>query len=220
MGIALIPQREYCDQKLIVMYLTRYTNNLYHFCKKETMQKTEYQKMLAGELYDSSDEILFQMRVKARGILQEYNQTGYDKQQRESLLKKLLAKSGMNIDIQTPFFCDYGCHIEAGDNFYANFNCVFLDCNYIRIGNNVMMGPSVQVYTAHHPVLATERIKGPELASPITIGDNVWIGGGTIICPGVTIGENTTIGAGSVVVKSIPANVVAVGNPCGVIKQL
>lgn len=101
-----------------------------------------------------------------------------------------------------------------------NFNCVSLDCNFTKIGNNVFLGPNVQIYAAHHPVIAVERIKGPELASPITIGDNVWIGGGTIICAGVTINENTTIGAGSIVVKNIPANVVAVGNPCKVIKSL
>jgi len=183
------------------------------------MQKTEYHKMLAGELYDSNDATLMHMRRNIRALMHEYNQTLYDKQQREVLLGKMLGKVGLNIDIQTPFFVDYGTHIEIGDNFFANFNCVFLDCNYIKIGNNVMMGPSVQIYTAHHPVLALERIKGPELASAITIGDNVWIGGNTVICPGISIGENTTIGAGSVVTKNIAANVLAVGNPCRVIKS-
>jgi maltose O-acetyltransferase len=180
--------------------------------------KTEYEKMLIGELYDASDELLFQMRVNARNIMQEYNQTPYNKSQRELLLQKLLGKFGKNIDIQSPFFCDYGTHIETGDNFFANFNCVFLDCNYIRFGNNVFLGPNVQIYAAYHPVIAEERIKGPEFAAPVTILDNVWIGGSSIILSGVTIGENTTIGAGSVVTKSIPANVVAVGNPCRVIK--
>jgi len=132
----------------------------------------------------------------------------------------LFGKIGQHIDIQTPFFCDYGCHIEVGENFFANFNCVFLDCNYVKIGDNVFLGPNVQIYTAHHPVIASERIKGPELATPVTIGDNVWIGGGTIICAGATIGSNTTIGAGSIVVKNIPGNVLAVGNPCKVIRQL
>jgi len=136
------------------------------------------------------------------------------------MLNSILGKMGTNIDIQTPFFCDYGCHIEVGDNFFANFNCVFLDCHYIKMGNNVFLGPGVQIYTAFHPVEAEERIKGPELASPVTIGDNVWIGGGSIICAGLTIGSNTTIGAGSVVVKDIPADVVAVGNPCRVIRNL
>jgi maltose O-acetyltransferase len=182
--------------------------------------KTEYEKMLAGELYDAGDKILTQMRIRARALMHVYNQTPYDKEQREMLLQKLLGKTGGNIDIQAPFFCDYGNHIFIGKNFYANFNCVILDCNYVRIGNNVMLGPGVQIYAAHHPVIAAERIKGPELATAIAIGDNVWIGGGSIICAGVTIGDNTTIGAGSVVVKNIPHNVVAVGNPCRVIKQL
>ena len=181
---------------------------------------TEYQKMLAGELYDAGDEELMQMRMRARAWMEEYNATGYDKRKREILLQKLLGKIGTGADIQTPFFIDYGCHIEVGDNFFANFNCVFLDCNYIKMGDNVFLGPNVQVYAAHHPVIAAERIKGPELASPINVGNNVWIGGGSIICAGVTIGDNTTIGAGSVVVKDIPANVVAVGNPRNVIRNI
>lgn len=182
--------------------------------------KTEYAKMLAGELYDAGDEELFNMRINARELMAQYNQTPFDRKLRTGLLKKLLGKVGENIDIQPPFFCDYGCHIEVGKNFFANFNCVFLDCNYIRMGDNVFIGPAVQVYAAHHPVNAAERIKGPELATAITVGDNVWIGGGSIICAGVTIGSNTTIGAGSVVVKDIPANVVAAGNPCKVIREL
>jgi len=182
--------------------------------------KTEYEKMLAGELYDASDKQLMEMRVKARVWMQQYNQTGYDKPLREKLLKAQLGKLGKSADIQTPFFLDYGCHIEVGDNFYANFNCVFLDCNYIRMGNNVFLGPNVQIYAAYHPVLAAERIKGPEFADTIMVGDNVWIGGSSILCAGITIGENTTIGAGSVVTKDIPSNVLAVGNPCRVIRKL
>jgi maltose O-acetyltransferase len=182
--------------------------------------KPEYEKMLRGELYDAGDELLTGMRVKARAWMQAYNQTNYDKQLREKLLQQLFARLGTNADIQAPFFCDYGCHIEAGDNFFANFNCIFLDCNFIKIGNNVFLGPNVQLYTAYHPVVAAERIKGPELAAPIIVGDSVWIGGGSIITAGVTIGKNTTIGAGSVVTKDIPANVVAVGNPCRVLREL
>jgi maltose O-acetyltransferase len=181
---------------------------------------TQYERMLAGELYDASDPMLFEMRLKARDAMQVYNQTPYDRQLRTRLLKSLLGKMGTNADIQTPFFCDYGCHIEVGDNFFANFNCVFLDCNYIKMGNNVFLGPQVQIYAAYHPVVAEERIKGPEFAAPVTIGDNVWIGGGSIICAGVTIGANTTIGAGSVVIKDIPAGVVAVGNPCRVLRKI
>ena len=183
------------------------------------MDKTEYQKMLSGELYDASDNALMALRVKARNWMQEYNHTAYEKELRTKLLKQILGKTGNNIDIQTPFYIDYGCHIEVGDNFFANFNCVFLDCNYIKCGDNVYLGPGVQVYAAHHPVLAAERIKGPELASAVIIGDNVWIGGGAIICAGVTIGNNSTIGAGSIVIKDIPANVLAVGNPCKVVKD-
>lgn len=183
-------------------------------------EKTEYEKMLAGELYLAGDPELLSMRVYARNLLSVYNQMAFNSPERRSILNQLLGKLGRNADIQTPFFCDYGCHIEVGDNFFANFNCVFLDCHYIRAGDNVFLGPGVQIYAAHHPVIAAERIKGPELASPVIIGNNVWIGGGSIICSGVTIGENTTIGAGSVVVKNIPSNVVAAGNPCRVIREL
>lgn len=175
--------------------------------------------MLAGELYDAGDAELLSMRLRARELMQVY-QTVLDKEKRTAILQQLFGKTGTNTDIQAPFFCDYGRHIELGDNFFANFNCVFLDCNYIRCGNNVFLGPNVQLYTCYHPVVAMERIKGPESASPITIRDNVWIGGGSIICAGVTIGENTTIGAGSVVVKNIPADVVAAGNPCKVLRKL
>lgn len=182
--------------------------------------KTEYEKMLLGELYDAGDPELLSMRIRVRELLQVYNQSPYNREKRSGLLNKVLGKMGSSIDIQAPFFCDYGCHIEVGNNFFANFNCVFLDCNYIRIGDNVFLGPAVHIYAAHHPVMAAERIKGPELATAVSIGNNVWIGGGSIICSGVTIGDNTTIGAGSVVVHDIPANVVAVGNPCRVIKKL
>ncbi len=176
--------------------------------------------MIAGELYDASDKQLFAMRVHARAAVQEYNQTVYDRDQRSLLLAGLFQKTGKNIDVQTPFYCDYGVHIEVGDNFFANFNCVFLDCNYIKMGNNVFLGPAVQIYTAFHPVDASQRIKGTELALPVIIGDNVWIGGSVVICAGVTVGNNTTIGAGSVVVKDIPENVLAAGNPCRVIRNL
>ena len=182
--------------------------------------ETEYQKMIAGKLYDAGDPHLLQMRIKARELLHAYNLTVYDTEIRLGILKQLFGKTGNNMDVQAPFFCDYGCHIETGENFFANFNCVFLDCNFIKIGHTVFMGPGVHIYTAYHPVSAAERVKGPELALPVTIGNHVWIGGGSIICAGVSIGDNTTIGAGSVVVKDIPANVVAAGNPCRVIRTL
>ena len=122
--------------------------------------------------------------------------------------------------IEPPFHCDYGSNIYAGDRMYMNFGCVILDCAEVRIGADLQAGPYVQIYTAHHPLDAAQRTAGPELASPITIGNRVWLGGGAIICPGVTIGDDTTIGAGSVVVSDIPARVLAVGNPCRVVRRL
>ncbi|MCC8407981.1 sugar O-acetyltransferase [Mucilaginibacter sp. UR6-1] len=182
--------------------------------------KTERQKMLDGELYIAADAELTEMRERARQLLHQYNQMiASPTEEKTGVLKQLLSKCS-TIDIQPPFFCDYGTNIIAGDNLFMNFNCVVLDCALVTIGNNVQFGPYIQVYTATHPLVAAERIKGPELAKPITIGDNVWIGGGAIICPGVTIGENTTIGSGSVVTRDVPANVFAAGNPCRVIKNL
>jgi maltose O-acetyltransferase len=183
-------------------------------------EKTQYEKMLAGELYDASDPELFKMREQARSFIHGYNQSPYDKTLRSVLLKKIIGKMGEDIDIQTPFSFDYGKHIELGDHFFANFNCVFLDCNFIKIGDYVSLGPNVQIYAAFHPVSASERIKGPELASPVSIGNNVWVGGGSIICAGVNIGENSTIGAGSVVIRDIPSGVVAAGNPCRVLRKI
>lgn len=182
--------------------------------------KSEKQKMLAGELYDASDATLVNERLHARKLMREFNDSdAADMDKRVEILKRLIVVKG-NVEIEPPFYCDYGYNIEVGDRFFANFDCVMLDVNKIHIGNNVMFGPKVQVYTATHPIKAEERIKGPERGLPITIGDNVWIGGGSIICPNVTIGNNTTIGAGSVVTQDIPANVFAVGNPCRVVKEL
>jgi maltose O-acetyltransferase len=182
---------------------------------------TELEKMLAGQLYDASDPTLLHMRTKARQLFSAFNRTPYeDEPARQDLLRQLLGQTGTNLNIQPPFLCDYGTNIYMGDNGFVNFNCVFLDCARITIGDNLQCAPNVQLYTAYHPIIASERIKGPELASPITIGHNVWLGGGVIVCPGVTIGDNTTIGAGSVVTKAIPANVFAAGNPCRVIRTL
>jgi len=182
---------------------------------------TELEKMLAGELYIANDPQLIEMRKKARRLFSQYNQTPYeDAMTLKFLLKQLLGSCGENIDIQAPFYCDYGSNIHIGENFFMNFNGVILDCAEVRIGNNVFMGPNVQIYAAYHPVLANERITGPELAGAITIGDNVWLGGSVVVCPNVTIGKNTTIGAGSVVTRDIPENVFAAGNPCRVIRRL
>lgn len=183
--------------------------------------KTEKQKMLSGELYLANNPELTAEHQRAYQLLQTYNSTGETEiENRQKLLQDLFGKIGSNPIITPPFYCDYGCHIYAGDNLYMNYGCVILDCNTVYLGDNLLCAPYVQIYTAHHPIDPTLRLTGKELASPVKIGNNVWLGGGTIICPGVTIGDNTTIGAGSVVTKNIPANVVAAGNPCRVIREL
>jgi len=182
--------------------------------------KTEKEKMLAGELYLASDPELVAARTEARRCLYKYNLSSPDDGEgRSHLLQKLLGRCGTGVWIEPPFYCDYGSHIYLEDGVYLNFNCVLLDCAPIHIGTNTLIAPAVQIYTAYHPTDPTIRLTGRELAAPITIGQNVWIGGGSIICPGVTIGDNTTIGAGSVVTKSIPAGVVAVGNPCRILRD-
>ena len=184
-------------------------------------ERSEREKMLAGELYDASDPMLTAIRLCARQLTRRYNQSREDERElRASLLRELLGAVGEQAVIEPPFYCDYGENIFLGENFFMNFGGVILDCNVVRVGANVQCGPSVQLLAATHPLAATERIKGPELSAPITIGDNVWLGGGVIVCPGVTIGANTTIGAGSVVTHDIPANVFAAGNPCRVIREL
>jgi maltose O-acetyltransferase len=184
-------------------------------------QPSEREKMLAGELYLANDPELVQQRRQARQLFAAYNRTTQDEPaERDRLLRALLGHCGEKVWIEPPFYCDYGIHINLGVGVFLNFNCIFLDCAMIEVGDNVQLGPFVQLYTAYHPVPALERIAGPELASPIHIGKSCWIGGGAIVCPGVSIGANTTIGAGSVVVRDIPPNVVAVGNPCRVVRQL
>lgn len=185
------------------------------------MEKTEKDKMLAGELYLAADAELVADRKRARRLTRVYNNTTEEEtEKRRQILTELFAKVGANVEIEPPFYCDYGSNIYVGDKFYMNFGCVILDCNKVEIGDSVLCGPYVQIYTAYHPISPEIRLTGKELAAPVKIGDNVWIGGNVIICPGVTIGDNTTIGAGSVVVKDIPANVVAAGNPCRIIRNL
>ncbi len=182
---------------------------------------TEKELMLAGELYDAGDPELVKMRTRARQITRAYNST--DEEQRDirrTLLNRLLGQMPPKIHIEPPFRCDYGWNIILGQNFYANFGVVMLDVCEIRIGENVLLAPNVQIYTAHHPLDPQERLTLRELGSPVTIGNNVWIGGGAIILPGVSIGDNSVIGAGSVVTKDIPANVIAVGNPCRVLRAI
>lgn len=181
---------------------------------------TEYEKMVSGNLYHASkDDSLEPLRVKAREIIYDFNMTRpSDVEKRKAYLKQLLGKTGNNFTIEPPFHCDYGQLIEIGEAFYANFNLTILDCASVKIGHNVMCAPNVSILTATHPIDPEIRSSELEYALSITIGNSVWLGAGCIILPGVTIGDNCVIGAGSVVTKSIPANCVAVGNPCRVIR--
>lgn len=182
---------------------------------------TEKEKQQAGELYNANDRELFEERIKAKKLCAEYNAIECnDFQKRERLLDRLVALRGEHTVIEQNFYCDYGYNIVIGDNFYANHNLVILDCADIEFGNNVFIGPNCGFYAAEHPLDANQRNQGLESAKPIKVGSNVWIGGNVTVIGGVTIGDNAVIGAGSVVVKDIPANCVAAGNPCKVIKTL
>jgi len=183
--------------------------------------KTEKQKMLAGEPYLAWDDTLYAERIACRRVLQQLNNSIPDSDEWKSAIQQLIPDAKGEVYLEPPFRCDYGSNIHVGKNFYANFNCVLLDVNRIDIGDNVMLAPNVQIYTAGHPIEVKGRVEeGIEFGLPIKIGHNVWIGGGAIICPGVTIGDNSVIGAGAVVTKDIPDNVVAAGNPCKVIKEI
>lgn len=182
--------------------------------------KTEKEKMLASELYDALDPQLSRERDRCRDLCLLLNATREDqKEERQRLLAELFGKE-TDAWIQPPFFCDYGSNIVLGSKVFFNFNCVVLDCAKVIIGNNVLFAPSVQIYTATHPISAAERRNWLESAKPITIGSDVWVGGGAIICPGVTIGDRSVIGAGSVVTRDIPSDVIAAGNPARVIREL
>jgi maltose O-acetyltransferase len=176
--------------------------------------------MLAGELYDPSDEELVADRARAKKLCKKFNdlEPG-QKEERIDVLQELF-QSDQEMHIEPSFYCDYGYNIQFGDNFYANHNCIILDVNTVTIGDNVMFGPAVQVYAATHPPEAKARNAGRELGYAIEIGDNAWIGGGAIISPGIKIGENVVVGAGSVVTKDMPANVVIGGNPARIIREL
>lgn len=182
---------------------------------------SEREQMLSNKKYFSADPELKSMRSKARKLVKQYNESEPDQPEvRAELLSRLLGKLGSNCEIEPPFYCDYGTFIELGDSVFINFGCVILDCNYVRIGSNVMFAPRVQLLCAYHPLDAVERNSGYEFGAPITIGDNVWLGGGVIVNPGITIGANAVIGSGSVVTRDVPPNVVAYGNPCKVAKQI
>jgi maltose O-acetyltransferase len=179
------------------------------------------ERMLAGALYRADDPELVDARSRARRLLVRYASTlGEETTRRADILLELLGEVGAGVWIEPPFHCDYGSNIALGDGVYLNASCVILDCARVEIGAGSLLGPAVQVYAATHPTDAQQRRAGLEYAAPVTIGANVWIGGGAIVGPGVTIGENAVIGAGSVVIRNVPANVVAVGNPCRVIREL
>lgn len=168
-----------------------------------------------------SDEAVFEEQKITRKLLYQFNTTDYsDFDTLKALAGKILGKAGKEPFINPPFFCDYGSHIEVGDNFFANYNCTILDVAKVKIGNNVMLAPNVSIYTAGHPLHPESRNSAYEYGISVTIGNNVWLGGNVIITPGVTIGDNAVIGAGSVVTKDIPDNAVAAGNPCRVIRMI
>lgn len=182
--------------------------------------KTEKEKMLAGEFYDPLDAQLAAGRERARELCKALNESRED--DREGRARILHALFGRDSDVwmQPPFFCDYGSNIILGKKVFFNFNCVVLDVATVRIGDHALFGPAVQIYTAAHPLDAAERRRGLELGKPVAIGEDVWVGGGVIICPGVSIGARSVIGAGSVVTRDIPADALAAGNPCRVVRAL
>lgn len=183
--------------------------------------KTEKEKMLAGELYNVQDPQLAAESVRTKLLLLHLNTTPAGQPaERVRLLRELLPHAGPGLGLNSPFFCDYGPNITLGEQVFFNFNCTILDVTYVTIGSRSMFGPQVQLYTATHPLDARERASGLEYARPIVIGEDVWVGGDAIICPGVTVGSRTVIGAGSVVTKDLPADVFAAGNPCRVIRHL
>jgi maltose O-acetyltransferase len=183
------------------------------------LSRTEKQKMLAGETYNFLDLELAAERDRTKELLRLFNQAqGASK--RRTILPELLGEVGRDSLIEPPFYCTYGKNTRLGDHVYLNFSCVILDNNEVRIGNHVMIGPAVQIYTAAHPLDAEARNQGWEVARPIVIEDNVWIGGGATLLPGVRIGEGAVVGAGAVVTRSVLANTVVAGSPARVIREI
>lgn len=182
---------------------------------------TEKEKMLNGELYDAADPQLVAERQHARKLTRLFNASWEtDDTKRADLLKQLFGSTGENIEVESAFRCDYGYNIHAGENFFANFNCVILDVCDVRFGDNCSLGPGVHIYTATHPIDPEEWLSGKEYGRPVTIGHNVWIGGRAVINPGVTIGDNVVIASGAVMTKNVPGHAVVGGNPAKVIKWI
>lgn len=183
--------------------------------------RTEQQKMLSGALYDPTDPALVTGRDRAAALCRRLNQLDAPaaSDERQALLAELFG-APTDAFVTAPFFCDYGSNIRLGSRVYFNFNCVILDVAPVTLGDNLLFGPGVHIYTAMHPMSAAERRMGLESGQPVSIGDDVWVGGGAIICPGVSIGAGAVIGAGSVVTRDVAAGMLAVGNPCRVIRAV
>lgn len=183
--------------------------------------KTEWEKLQSGEIYNDFDQDLFNRRVEAKKLFRAYNRLADEEvESRNDIMKQLFKSVGSNVWIEPDFRCEFGKNISIGNDVYINFGCVILDCGPVTIGNQVLIGPNVGIYDANHALDAQERMDGALIPGKISIGNRVWIGGGTIILPGVTIGNDTVIGAGSIVTHDIPSGVVAVGNPCRVLRKL
>jgi len=183
-------------------------------------KKSEREKMTDGEAFYTNDPQLMEDKKNARVLCSRLNNSPEDEALRYAILKELLGQCGEKIAVKPPFHCDYGYNIFVGDDFFMNFDCVFLDAAPIRIGAHCMIGPKTCIYAIGHPLEAQSRREKIGIPKPVTIGDNVWIGGGVTILPGVTIGDNTVVAAASVVTKSFPENVVIAGNPARIIKQI
>ena len=182
---------------------------------------TEKEKMLQGELCNAADPELVRERRRARNLVHEYNASLDEEQEKRArILGELFGVCGRGVGIEPPFFCDYGTQLHLGEGVFLNTGCVILDVAPVRIGSGTLLGPAVQVYTATHPLRASERRRGLESACPIEIGEDVWVGGGAILCPGVRIGSRAVLGAGSVVTRDIPEGVLAAGNPARVLRKL
>jgi len=179
----------------------------------QPIRMSEKQKMLAGELYNAQDPVLTADRLHAAALLHKYNSTPDHPATHPPLLTEILASCGEHSAIRPPFFCDYGYNIHLGSGVFLNFNCVLLDVNTIEIGDRTQIGPAVQIYAADHPRDPEARRSNLECGKPVRIGRNVWIGGGSIILPGITIGDDAIIGAGSVVTHDIPSGITVIGNP-------
>lgn len=186
------------------------------------MKLTEKEKCYLGQLYDANyDSELLADRMKCKDLCYRYNQLLPSKMdERKQLIREMFKQTRKEFLIEQPFYCDYGYNISIGENFYSNVNCVILDGASVTFGDNVFVAPNCGFYTAGHPLDVEQRNQGLEYAKPITIGNNVWIGAQVCVLPGVTIGDNSVIGAGSVVTKDIPANSLAVDNPCRVIRKI